>query len=375
MMLGENAQLGLDTILRKQTKGIPSWLLNPMEHAVLEKYAGVEPGAYKKDYENVYLQFQRNIGTCMLDQYIPDNPLTMGDQGYEGTAHGSTTGAEEIICDGIVIDSPEAVVEHMERFVFPSIIKATEIFDEAAYIKAIIDDHNTIQEKLGPDILKTLYGFTTFPCLSYGSYGYVHYFCAFALYPEVMEKHFSLQADYATKANTACVKAQKLADLPLVWRLDHDMADSRGTLVNIKALDDIWFPHFTRCVKPLTDSDILAIWHCDGNLMDMVPRLLDAGLKGFQGFQYEDGMDYKQICDMKTSEGEELFIIGGVSVTRTLPFGTPADVKKEMEFLVEYGPKHGLALGGSSSITPGVPEQNMSTFIEGLQYYRTHGRS
>jgi hypothetical protein len=38
------------------------------------------------------------------------------------------------------------------------------------------------------------------------------------------------------------------------------------------------------------------IWHCDGNLMQMVPRLLDVGLRGFRGFPYEDGMDYEKIC-------------------------------------------------------------------------------
>jgi len=71
------------------------------------------------------------------------------------------------------------------------------------------------------------------------------------------------------------------------------------------------------------------IWHCDGNLMDMVPRLLEVGIRGFQGFQYEDGMDYEKICRMKDREGRDLIIIAGVSVTRTLPHGTPADVKRE----------------------------------------------
>ena len=106
----------------------------------------------------------------------------------------------------------------------------------------------------------------------------------------------------------------------------------------------------------------------------MVPRLLDVGIRGFQGFQYEDGMDYEKICAMKTRDGDDLLIIGGVSVTRTLPKGTPDDVKNELSWLVEKGPKTGLFLGGSSSITPGVPWKNIRTLIEGLQYYRTHGR-
>jgi hypothetical protein len=116
------------------------------------------------------------------------------------------------------------------------------------------------------------------------------------------------------------------------------------------------------------------IWHCDGNLMAMVPRLLDAGLHGFQGFQYEDGMAYPRICAMTTRDGDPLVIIAGVSVTRTLPHGTPDDVRKELRWLVEHGPRSGLFLGASSSIAPGVPWENLAAMVEGFHYFRENGR-
>jgi hypothetical protein len=108
--------------------------------------------------------------------------------------------------------------------------------------------------------------------------------------------------------------------------------------------------------------------------MEMVPRLIEAGIRGFQGFQYEDGMDYEKICGMTDRDGEPLFIIAGVSVTRTLPFGSADDVRKELDWLVEKGPKQGLMLGGSSSIVPGTSRENIKTLMEGLNYYRAHGR-
>jgi uroporphyrinogen decarboxylase len=98
------------------------------------------------------------------------------------------------------------------------------------------------------------------------------------------------------------------------------------------------------------------------------------GLHGFQGFQYEHGMEYKRICRMRTRDGDPLIIFAGVSVTRTLPYGTPDDVRRELRWLVEEGPKLGLVLGGSSSITPGVPWANVETLIEGLAHYRIKGR-
>jgi hypothetical protein len=32
-----------------------------------------------------------------------------------------------------------------------------------------------------------------------------------------------------------------------------------------------WFAHFSRSIEPLLEGDIRLLWHCDGNLMDMVP--------------------------------------------------------------------------------------------------------
>ena len=368
------AQLALDTILGKATRGIPSWFLNVMEWEHIERIAGTGPGSYEERPEEVYIAMERNLGTCMLDQYIWNNPLSMRSKGYEGRERGLNTGADEIVRDGMLIDSPEAVVEHMERFAFPALRAAAENYDEGARYRRIMENEAAIQEKLGSGILKGPYGVIAMPGLAYGTYGYVNYFSAWGMYPEVIERHFALQADVAMRNNRAAARAFTEGGLPPYSRLDHDMADSRGTLVGIESLDDLWFPHLARCLEPVLRAGVSMIWHCDGNLMEMVPRLLDVGLAGFQGFQYEDGMDYEKICRMKTRSGDDLLIIAGVSVTRTLPMGTPSDVKREMEFLVEHGPRTGLFLGGSSSITPGVPWENMQTLWDGLIHFRTHGR-
>lgn len=366
----ETAQLALDTILQRQTYGIPTWLVHIMQHEYIERIAGVQPGEYKRNSEETYLAYLRAIGICLLDQYIPQNPLTMENEGYESKERGATTGAEKIIANGMLIDSPEAVVEHLERFVFPAIKKHIAEFNEEVRVKEILKSEADIQEKIGHEILKTGYGFIGFPYFRYGSYGYENYFMSYALYPEVMEKDFSLQADLALLNNRAAARAYREGNLPPVYRLDHDMAGSSGTLVSIKSLDRLWFPHFARCLEPMLKTDVRMLWHCDGNLMEMVPRLLEAGIKGFQGFQYECGMDYKKICRMKTKDGESLVIIAGVSVTRTLPMGRPEDVKKELAWLVEHGPQTGLFLACSSSVTPGVPWENIQTLIEGFRYYR-----
>lgn len=205
------------------------------------------------------------------------------------------------------------------------------------------------------------------------TYGYANYFMAYAIYPDVIERVFAACADFCVIHNRAAARAFREGDLPLCARLDHDMADTRGTLVSIESLDRLWFPHFARSIAPLIEAGVRAIWHCDGNLMQMVPRLLDVGLAGFQGFEYRHGMDYERICRMTTRDGDPLLIAAGVCVTDTLPYGTPADVKREMEWLVEHGPRHSTILQCSSSITPGVPWENLKTLVEGFNFYRQQG--
>ena len=374
----ENARLALDTIALKPTSGIPCWMLNDMQWSHLEKLSGNPPGSYPKEPVRVYREFQLAAGVCYIDQWLATNPLTIKEKGYGDDApHGATTGAQEVVCDGIVIDSPEAVVEHMEKFLIPNWQKRRQHLETNGddVMRKLIAGEVELQHLFGMNMLKGPYGgFSSFPPLLYYQYGYANYFMAYALYPDIMEHSFRVSADMSEVYNRIAARAIVDGGLPRLLRLDHDMADSRGMLVDIKTLDAIWFPQFARSIQPFIDAGIRLIWHCDGNLMDMVPRLLECGLGGFQGFQYEDGMDYEKICRMKTRDGDGLFIIGGVSVTTTLPHGTPADVRRQMDWLVEKGPKVGLMIGVSSSIAPGVPMDNMKTLIEGLAYYRLNGR-
>lgn len=368
-------QLAIDAISRKPIGGIPTFSVNIMDADLIDELAGVSPGTYMKQPEETYIKFNRNTGVNCMDQFIPENPLTMTKIGFdEKKERGATTGLEKIIRDGILIDSPEAAARHLEKFVFPGIRAACKGFDEEKRVKEIIEKERGIQKKLGDSILKTGYGFIDFPRFRYGEYGYQNYFMAYALYPELIEKDFSLQADYAKLNNKAAARAIVEGNLPLLYRLDYDMADSRGPLVDIRSLEKIWFPHFERSVRRAAGiPGMNLIWHCDGNLMPMVPGLLECGVKGFQGFQYEAGMDYPEICRMKAKNGDSLIIVGGVSVTTTLPFGTTGDVKKEMKWLVENGPETGLFLGASSSITPNTGRENVLTLFEGLKYYSEHG--
>ena len=56
------ARLAIETVLQQPTKGIPTFGVHLMEHAHIERLAGVEPGSYRREPEKVYLACKLAIG-------------------------------------------------------------------------------------------------------------------------------------------------------------------------------------------------------------------------------------------------------------------------------------------------------------------------
>ena len=73
--------------------------------------------------------------------------------------------------------------------------------------------------------------------------------------------------------------------------------------------------------------------------------------------------------------GRQVWVLNVMDVALVEQIGTKEDVRREIKWLVENGPKEGLLLGASSSITPRTNRENIKTLIEGLKYYREYGRS
>jgi len=99
---GPNAQLALDTIAMRPTRGIPTGSVNVMDIPLIEELAGRAPGDPAREPEEVYVAYKRNIGVFLLDQYIPTNALSMTRTGYDSSQQrGATTGIERVVPDGM----------------------------------------------------------------------------------------------------------------------------------------------------------------------------------------------------------------------------------------------------------------------------------
>lgn len=259
---------------------------------------------------------------------------------------------------------PEEVVGQM-RARRPHLARELREMDEGRVGEQFAAQALAGQAMLGDDMLWIQYeGAFSIPTMAYGELGYENYFVFLATYPEVQEEIWALQADVSARYNRAVAAAMDRHMLPKLVRLDHDMTDSRGPIAGIGVMDRYYFPHFRRAIAPFVEAGVRLIWHSDGNINDFIPRLTEAGVNGFQGFQEEHGVDYASLCRTRDRNGDPLMIWGSVSVTTVLPRGRPEEVRADVRRCWRAAPDRGYVVGASSSICPDVPTKSILAMFD-----------
>jgi uroporphyrinogen decarboxylase len=101
--------------------------------------------------------------------------------------------------------------------------------------------------------------------------------------------------------------------------------------------------------------------HSCGDVDELFPELIEIGLDVFNPFQPE----VMDVYEMKNKYGDKLTFWGGLSTQKTLPYGTPDDVKKEAKRLMqEIGAGGGYILSPAHAIPKDAPAENIAALIE-----------
>lgn len=110
--------------------------------------------------------------------------------------------------------------------------------------------------------------------------------------------------------------------------------------------------------------------HTCGGIFDLIPDLIDAGFDILNPVQINaKGMDPKKL---KSEYGKYItFWGGGVDTQKTLPLGTPGEIKDQIRSLIEiFSPGGGFVFNTVHNIQANVPIENVVAMIEVLQEYR-----
>jgi uroporphyrinogen decarboxylase len=107
--------------------------------------------------------------------------------------------------------------------------------------------------------------------------------------------------------------------IDLVFTAD-DLGGQRGMLMSLATWQCRIRPWHERLNAVAHEHGARVIYHTDGSVMPVVPGLVDAGIDILQALQFDaGGMDAHVL---KERFGSRIGFQGGISVQRTLPFGT-----------------------------------------------------
>ncbi len=271
---------------------------------------------------------------------------------------------------------PEALQERAGK-IPDSEEKVLAGFDHAGCYKKYMDYLGGVAKALGDIELVTTVWEATANFALYFQYGYEAFLAATALYPEEVGKIYRQDGLLARERNKQIVRVMQDLDVPPILFTGHDICTNDGPMCSPDFLREHYWQHAKVSLSPFIESGIRVIGHCDGDVMPVIPDMLGAGYSGFQGFQYECGVNPPKIRKLAGAAGEKLLFFTGLSVTRTLPFGTPREVEDDVDYFIDVtAGGRGMFLFTSNVTGVEVPPENIAAAYRHLrQYDPRRGRS
>jgi len=186
----------------------------------------------------------------------------------------------------------------------------------------------------------------------------------YALYddPGLLVEIFRLTVDYAKELARRCAAAGCHA----IWLME-DLGDNARGFMKSAHFAEYYFPHLADLVESMAELRLPIILHSDGHIADYLPLLAQTKIAAVHPWQRTAGMDLRWAKD---NYGQRFCIIGNIDSSRTLPFGTPADVAVEVREAIDIAALGGgYVLASDHSLHDGIPVANaVELFRAGRAY-------
>jgi uroporphyrinogen decarboxylase len=122
-------------------------------------------------------------------------------------------------------------------------------------------------------------------------------------------------------------------------------------------------PRLARLFAPVRAAGRIVSLHSCGKVQELFDDLIEIGLNLFNPFQPEV-MDV--FGELRRRRGTLAFH-GGLSIQRTLPFGSPAEVREQTRRLMEAGREGGYIFAPSHEVPRDVPPENLVAMMEAVR--------
>lgn len=173
--------------------------------------------------------------------------------------------------------------------------------------------------------------------------------------PEFVHELLGAIADY----NIAQVQKALEHDIDAVYFGD-DWGQQHGLLMGYGLWKEFIFPQIKRMYDTVRDAGKTVFIHSCGDVDELFDDLISIGLGVFNPFQPE----VMDVAEIMAQYRGRLAFWGGVSTQRTMPYGTPEDVRLEVRRMHELGRGGGYILSPSHALEGDVPLENLLALID-----------
>jgi len=225
-------------------------------------------------------------------------------------------------------------------------------FGEAGYDKTSLEDFKNIKKLVGDTVvfLSESVMLTTL----YGMLGIDNFSLLYVENPGLISECLEELTNHEIERIKLIVDPSLS---PLALPAD-DIAYKNGLIFSPAFLKKEFFPRYKRIVEAYHSQDLKCIFHSDGNFMQIMDDLVDAGVDGVNPIEPLAGWD---LIDVR-KKYPRLVLMGNIDVSQLLSFGTQDKVRVAVKKAIDdIYPTGGLLLGSSTELGPYLNPENVVT--------------
>jgi uroporphyrinogen decarboxylase len=165
-------------------------------------------------------------------------------------------------------------------------------------------------------------------------------------------------------ANHQLVIIERLLDLPVDGVMfSDDWGYQQGVILGPGRWRRFLKPRLARMYGLVHAAGKYVLTHCCGSVADIMPDLIEIGLDVLESVQPEAaGMNP---YELKRRYGDRITFWGGLGSQSIIPFGSPSEIKEEVDRLCrKMGLGGGYILGPSKPLQPDTPTENAAAVVE-----------